>query len=124
MGDEWPGIRIVHLDRDVAERFCRTGEYCERVAIARVEALHVADLDDTAGLVAGGDDVGDFFRRVAERLLAEDMQPTRQRGHDQFVVQRVGGGDDDGVEFLVEKLVGSLEAGHAPGGGDELAGGR
>ena len=52
------------------------------------------------------------------------MQPTRQRGHDLFVVQRVGRSDDDRVEFLVEKLVGSLEAGHAPGGGDELAGGR
>ena len=81
------------------------------MTIARVEAFHVADLDDTAGLVARGDDVGDFFRRIAERLLAEDMQPTRESGQHLFVVERVGRADDDGVEFPVEQWSGVSKPG-------------
>ena len=80
MADERPGIGIVHLDRDVAQRLGRAGQQPQRRLVAGVEPLHVADLQHLAGPVARGDHVVDVVDAIAERLFAEDVQAVGEGG--------------------------------------------
>jgi hypothetical protein len=67
--------RVVGRGGDVDGRL---GEIVEERLDRRVEALHVADLDDDAGPVAGRDDLRGLVEREAERLLDQDVHAGRE----------------------------------------------
>ena len=71
--DEGPGIGIVDLDRDQAETLALAVDQLGEQPPGRVEALHVADLDDAAGAVARGGDAG---RRPRPRSRAASREKT------------------------------------------------
>ena len=88
-------------------------------------ALHVADLDDGAGLVAGRDDRVRLRRSVAERLLAKDVPPQGKGLQGLIGMGEVRRGDEHRVERFGMKRVAVGEGRDAEVAGDEVTtGGR
>src|SRR5262249_34876896 len=52
VGDEWPEVGIVNLDRDQAQPLALPVDHLAKEPPGRVVALHVADLEYAPGLVA------------------------------------------------------------------------
>jgi hypothetical protein len=59
-----PGIRIIHFDRDIAEPVAQAAHHRRQRLIGGIESLHIADLDDTLGLVPRRDDCVGIFDGV------------------------------------------------------------
>ena len=66
-----------------------------------VKPLHVADLEDLAGLTDGGGQLLRLIERGGHRLFAQHMLARRQRLDRGGNVEGVGGGDDDGFELWI-----------------------
>ncbi len=104
---------IVHLDRDQAQAPAFSLHKIAEPAPCGIEALHVADLHDPTGLVACGDDAIGVRDRIAERLLAEDVQPVLKPRHRQVRVITVRRRDHDGIKSLCKQCLGVGEGRYA-----------
>ena len=109
MPDEGPGIRVVHFDGYVAQRPGGAGQLPQRRFIARVEPLHVADLQHRAGQVARGDHLVDVVDAVAERLFAIDMQAFGEGRQHLLAMQGVRRSDHHRIQRQGEQPVEIVE---------------
>ena len=98
------GIGIVDLDRHIAQAIPLARDQLAGRLIARVEALHIADLEDKTTSPLRLLERIDFGDAIAERLFAEHMATGRQRIGGDFAMPWVGGRDHNRIEPHREKV--------------------
>ena len=96
---------VLHLDADHPQFACILRQDRQQLLVARIEALHVADLHDLAGLVPRGRDLLGLGNGEAERFLAEHVRSARQRIQRDLRVILVGSGHENRVDAGVQQLL-------------------
>ena len=91
-----PGLQRQHLAHLVANEVARRLQ-------ARIEALHVADLQELAGSLHRGGKPFDLLDRNADRLFAEHVLAGRQRTLRRLDMKCVRGRDDHRVQLGIGK---------------------
>lgn len=122
MVDERPRVGVVHLDGNEAQARTRARHLRDRSFEDLVEPLHVANLQLSAGGVAGSDQLVDVPDGITKRLFAEDVETGGESQKDLLLVQRIGRADDNCIKLDLEKLLERLRGRDAVGGNDEIAG--
>ena len=103
-------VVVPHLDRDPLPHL--RGDEVPGEAEAGVEAPVVADLEGHPGLADAGAKLLALLDGGAERLLDEDVLARSDRFKTQRDVERVAGGDDDGLHPGVGEHAGVVAVGH------------
>ena len=92
-------IGIVDLDGDQLHLLDARGQQLEGALVGGIVPLHVGDLDDAAGAIAGGGDAVAAGHGERQRLLAHHVQPGLERRHRQLRMERIGRCDDERIEL-------------------------
>jgi hypothetical protein len=113
---------VVEADQVVHARqadLAHLGEQCLGLGQRRGVAAHVADLDDRARALGGGNHLVAFARAQAHRLLDQHVLAVRDRGERGVGVERVGIADQHRVDVVERGEV--VVVGQAPLDAPEVA---